>query len=89
MQHNINLYSYIGSPDAFVKAWYCVDQLRVTGPGLPLPITRPSIFTTGMISAPGAGQKALVRIEQVVAGQVRFADLQARLRGQLHHHCRA
>src|ERR1051325_4047859 len=49
-QHNI--YSYIGSPEALVKEWYWAISRAVTGPGLPLPITRPSIFTTGIISAP-------------------------------------
>ena len=52
MQHNIILYSYIGSPDTLVKAWYWATSLCVTGPGLPVPITRPSILTTGTNSAP-------------------------------------
>ena len=42
----------IGSPEAFVKAWYFSTSPRVSFPGLPVPMTRPSIFTTGMISAP-------------------------------------
>ena len=42
----------IGSPVEFVKAWYAFTRLRVTGPGLPSPITRPSTFTTGTSSAP-------------------------------------
>ena len=43
---------YIGSPEFFVKVRYSSSSLRVIGPGLPVPITRPSIFTTGTISAP-------------------------------------
>src|SRR6185503_9075031 len=46
------LYSYIGSPETLVKEWYSWTSFLVTGPGLPVPITRPSIFTIGTISAP-------------------------------------
>lgn len=43
---------YIGSPETFVKARYASTSFFVSGPGFPLPMTRPSILTTGMISAP-------------------------------------
>ena len=39
------------SPDAFVKAWYWVMSLPVIGAGDPAPMSRPSIFTTGISSA--------------------------------------
>jgi len=42
----------------------------VTGPGLPVPMTRPSSFTTGMDLGAGAGQEALVGAPDVVARQV-------------------
>jgi hypothetical protein len=38
-----------GQPIEFLKLWMTPS---VTGPGSPLPITLPSIFTTGTISAP-------------------------------------
>src|SRR6266702_4083159 len=40
------------SPDTCVNARYRCTRLLVTGPGLPAPITRPLILTTGINSAP-------------------------------------
>lgn len=39
------------SPSVRVRAWKPASSFAVTGPGLPVPMTRPSTFTTGMISA--------------------------------------
>lgn len=42
----------IGSPEICVNAWYFLTRLRVMEPGFPVPMTRPSTFTTGISSAP-------------------------------------
>ena len=45
-------WALIGAPETWVRAWYFSTNMRVVGPGLPVPMTRPSSLTTGMSSAP-------------------------------------
>jgi hypothetical protein len=48
-------------PDAFVKVWYWVVSLPVTGPGDPLPMSRPSINSRICGSRPATDCKCSCR----------------------------
>ena len=64
MQHNIiSLLVYRLAGHFSQGAVLRHQVLASTGPGLPAPMTRPSIFTTGTFG-PGAGQETLVGVEQ-------------------------
>ena len=76
MEHNIILFVY-RLTGAFSQGVVLRTSSFVTGPGLPVPMTRPSIFTTGIDFRARAGQKTFVRVEQIVARQIRFGHRQA------------
>ena len=55
------------------------------GPGFPLPIDRPSAFTTGTISAAETGEETFIRDKNIVPRNVGFRELDAKFGGHLKH----
>ena len=57
----------------------------VMGPGFPLPIDRPSAFTTGTISAAVPGEEAFVSNKNIMTRDVSFPNFDAKFGGDFKH----